>query len=326
MAKKTTKWTVIVFSGLLATLLSSIVWAADFPTKPVTLICPYASGGTADIVMRGLAEATSKHLGQPVVVENKGGGGGSLGPATMAATAKPDGYTLSQMPVTLFRNPYMMKVTWDPFKDFTYIIHISGYTFGVVVKADAPWKTWDEFIAYAKANPGKVSYNTPGTGSTLHIVMESIAADKGIKWIHVPTKGGGEGTPMVLGGHTTASANSSGGWAAQVESGDLRLLATWGDQRMKRFPNVPTLKELGYGIVSTSSFGIGGPKGMDPKVVKILHDAFKKGMEDPTFLKVIDKLDMPPLYLNTEDYNKYNKKVDEEEKTMIKKLGLEKKG
>ena len=263
MAKKTMKWTVIVLSGLLAALLSSFVWAADFPTKPVTLICPYASGGTADIVMRGLAEATGKHLGQPVVVENKGGGGGSLGPATMAATAKPDGYTLSQMPVTLFRNPLMMKVTWEPFKDFTYIIHISGYTFGVVVKADAPWKTWDEFVAYAKANPGKVSYNTPGTGSTLHIVMESIAADNGIKWIHVPTKGGGEGTPMVLGGHTTASANSSGGWAAQVESGDLRLLATWGDKRMKRFPNVPTLKELGYGIVSTSSFGIGGPKGMD---------------------------------------------------------------
>jgi len=302
------------------------VWAADFPTKPVTLICAYSPGGTADIVIRALAEATSKHLGQPVVVENKGGGGGSLGPATMAATAKPDGYTISQMPVAVFRNPHMMKVTWDPFKDFTYIIHVTGYTFGVVVKADAPWKTWDELVNYAKANPGKVLYNTPGTGSTLHIVMETIGMNKGIRWIHVPTKGGGEETPMVLGGHVTASANSSGGWAPQVESGDLRLLATWGDKRMKRFPNVPTLKELGHGIVSTSSFGLAGPKGMDPKVVKILHDAFKKGMDDPAFAKVLDKLDMPLLYLNTEDYNKYNKKIDEEEKAVIEKMRLQKKG
>lgn len=326
MAKKRTKWAMIVWSGLLLTLLSCSVWAADFPTKPVTLICAYGPGGTADIVIRALAEATGKHLGQPVVVENKGGGGGSLGPATMAATAKPDGCTVSQMPVTLFRNPHMMKVTWDPFKDFTYIIHVTGYTFGVVVKADSPWKTWDEFIDYAKTNPGKVSYNTPGTGSTLHIIMESIAMNKGIKWIHVPTKGGGEETPMVLGGHVTASANSSGGWAGQVESGDLRLLASWGEKRMKRFPDVPTLQELGYGIVSTSSFGIGGPKGMDPKVVKILHDAFKKGMEDPAFIKVLDKLDMPSLYLNTEDYSKYNQKIEEEEKAMIYKLGLQKKG
>jgi len=326
MAKKATKWAIIISCGLLSILFCPGVWAADFPTKPVTLICAYSPGGTADIVIRALAEATSKHLGQPVVVENKGGGGGSLGPATMAATAKPDGYTISQMPVAVFRNPHMMKVTWDPFKDFTYIIHVTGYTFGVVVKADAPWKTWDELVNYAKANPGKVLYNTPGTGSTLHIVMETIGMNKGIRWIHVPTKGGGEETPMVLGGHVTASANSSGGWAPQVESGDLRLLATWGDKRMKRFPNVPTLKELGHGIVSTSSFGLAGPKGMDPKVVKILHDAFKKWMDDPAFAKVLDKLDMPLLYLNTEDYNKYNKKIDEEEKAVIEKMRLQKKG
>ncbi|MGB9628067.1 MAG: tripartite tricarboxylate transporter substrate binding protein [Thermodesulfobacteriota bacterium] len=310
---------------LISFLLVQPAIPAEFPSKPVTLICAYAPGGTADIVMRTLAETTSKYLGQPVVVENKGGGGGTLGPTTMAATARSDGYTVSQMPVTMFRNPHLMKATWDIVKDFTYIIHLSGYTFGVVVKANAPWKNWDEFIAYAKANPGKVSYNSPGTYSTPHIVMELIAKERGIKWIHVPTKGGGEETPEVLGGHVTASCNSTGGFAGQVDSGDLRLLVTWGEKRTKRWPAVPTLKDLGYGIVSTSSFGITGPRDMDPKIVKILHDSFKKGMEDPAFLKVLDRLDMPSLYMNSQDYARYSKQLFEEEKINLERIGFMKK-
>lgn len=274
--------------------------------------------------MRVLAETTSKYLGQPVVIENKAGGSGTVGGATMAATAKPDGYTVSQIPITIFRLPYMMKVTWDPLKDFTYIIHLTGYTFGVVVKADSPWKTWNEFIAYAKSNPAKVTYATPGAGTTLHITMETIAMRQGIKWIQVPMKGGGETTPAVLGGHVTATADSTG-WAPQVDAGHLRLLVTWGNQRTKKWPDVPTLKELGFGIVSNSPFGIAGPKGMDPKVVKILHDAFKKGMEDPAYLKILERLDMEPFYKNTEDYVKYVKEMCEEEKVIVDKLGLRKK-
>jgi len=304
--------------------LSIPVMAAEFPTKAVTLICPWPPGGSTDVSMRVLAETTSKYLGQPVVIENKSGGSGTVGPATMAATAKPDGYTLSQIPITVFRYPYMMKVTWDPLKDFTYIIHLTGYTFGVVVKTDAPWKTWNEFIAYAKANPGKVTYATPGAGTTLHITMEMIAMRQGIKWIQVPMKGGGETTPAVLGGHVTATADSTG-WAPQVDAGELRLLVTWGNQRTKKWPNVPTLKDLGYGIVSNSPFGLAGPKGMDPKVVKILHDAFKKGMEDPAYQKILDRLDMEPFYKNTEDYGKYVRELCEEEKMIVEKLGLKKK-
>jgi tripartite-type tricarboxylate transporter receptor subunit TctC len=154
--------------------------------------------------------------------------------------------------------------------------------------------------------------------------MEAIAMKQGIKWIQVPMKGGGETTPAVLGGHVTATADSTG-WAPQVDSGDLRLLVTWGNQRTKRWPNVPTLKELGYGIVSNSPFGIAGPKGMDPKVVKILHDAFKKGMEDPAFVKILENFDMEPFYKNTADYVKYVKELCEEGKEMVDKLGLKKK-
>jgi tripartite-type tricarboxylate transporter receptor subunit TctC len=298
--------------------------AADFPSKPVILIVPWAAGGSTDVCMRVLSETTSKYLGQPVVSENKPGGGGTVGPATMIATAKPDGYNVCQIPISVFRYPYMMKVTWDPLKDFTYIIHLTGYTFGVVVKKDAPWMTWNEFIAYAKANPGKVTYATPGAGTSLHLTMEAIAMKQGIKWIQVPMKGGGETTPAVLGGHVTVTADSTG-WAPQVDSGDLRLLVTWGNQRTKKWPNVPTLKELGYGIVSNSPFGIAGPKGMDPKAVKVLHDAFKKGMEDPAFKKILEQFDMEPFYKNTEDYAKYVKELCEEEKEIVEKLGLKQK-
>lgn len=318
----------------LAGTIGLILWAiclcaapalgADFPSKPVTLYCTYAAGGTADIVMRTLAEATSKYLGQPVVVENKAGGAGTLGAAQMAANAAPDGYTVSQISVNIFRNPHLMPVTWDPLKDFTYIINLSGYTFGVIVKADAPWKTWDEFVAYAKANPMKIKYNSPGTYSTLHIVMEVLAKQRDIKWIHVPTKGGGEETPMLLGGHVDASTNSSGGWLPQVESKQARLLCTWGDKRMKRFPDVPTLKDLGYNLVESSSFGVAGPKGMDPKVVKVLHEAFKKGMHDPLFLNVLDKFDMPLLYQTSEEYTEAAKSLFVNEKKKLEQIGFKK--
>jgi len=299
------------------------VMAADFPSKSVTLIVPWVAGGSTDICMRVLAESAAKHLGQPVIVENKPGGGGTVGPATMAATAKNDGYTLSQMPLGVFRLPHTMKTTWDPLKDFTYIIQLTGYTYGTVVKKDAPWKTLKELLAYAKANPGKVTYATPGVGVMQHVTMEKLARKEGIKWIHVPQKGGIEVITAVLGGHVMVGAETSG-WAPQVDSGDLRLLAVWTDQRTKKWPDVPTLKELGYGIVASSPFGIAGPKGMDPKVVKTLHDAFKKGMEEPSFKKVLDQFYMVPFYKNSEDYTKFAQVLYIEEKENAEVIGLKK--
>jgi tripartite-type tricarboxylate transporter receptor subunit TctC len=310
-------------SGAFLSQFPTSAWAQSFPTKPVTLICPLPPGGSTDVVMRALAEATTKHLGQPIVVENKPGGSGTVGPATMAATAKPDGYTIAQIPITVFRLPYMMKATWDPLKDFTYIIHATGYVFGVVVKADSPWNTWQEFIGHAKANPGKLTYATSGAGSTLHITMEQLALKEGIKWTHVPMKGSAEVVPAVLGGHVTAGADAASG--PQIDTGNLRLLVTWTAQRSKRSPNVPTLKELGYGIVSNSPFGYAGPKGMDPKVVKILHDAFKKGMEDPAYLATLEKFDMVPFYKNSEEYAKFAQELTEESRVLVEKLGLAKK-
>jgi tripartite-type tricarboxylate transporter receptor subunit TctC len=295
--------------------------AQSFPARPVTLIVPWAAGGSTDIGMRALATATEKHLGQSIVVENRPGGSGTLGPGQMAATAKPDGYTLAQLPITVFRFPFMTRTTFDPAKDFSYIIGVSGYTFGVVVKNDAPWKTFPELLVEAKANPGKINYGSPGPGTSLHITMEQIAKQQGIKWTHVPYKGSAETSTAILGGHIHAVADSSG-WAQLVNMGQLRLLVTWGAGRTRNWPTVPTLKEVGIDMVSNSPFGIGGPRGMEPGVVKVLHDAFKKGMEEPSYAEAMAKLDMEPFYLSSENYAKFAVQQIAEAKRYIAELGL----
>ena len=295
--------------------------AQDFPARPVTLIVPWPAGGTTDVGMRALATATEKHLGQPIVVENRPGGSGTLGPGQMAATAKPDGYTVTQIPITIFRFPFMQKTSFDPATDFTYIIGVSGYTFGVVVRDDAPWKTFQELVADAKAHPGKINYGSPGTGTSLHIAMEQIAKRQGVKWTHIPFKGNSEVMNALLGGHIDAVADSSG-WAQLVNAGQLRLLVTWGAARTKNWPNVPTLRDIGIDLVANSPFGIAGPKGMDAKVVKILHDAFKKGLEDPSYAEAMAKLDQEQFYLSSDDYQRFALQQIEEARRFIAELGL----
>ena len=295
--------------------------AQNFPSRPVTLIVPWPAGGATDIGMRALASATEKHLGQPIVIENRPGAGGTVGPANMAANAKPDGYTISQLPISIFRMPYVQKTSFDPAKDFTYIIHVTGYTFGVVVRSDSPWKSFQELLDDAKANPGKINYGTPGAGTSLHITMEQIAKMKGIKWTHVPFKGNAESNNSLLGGHIHTVADSTG-WAALVNAGTFRLLATWGAQRTKNWPDVPTLKETGIDIVSNSPFGLGGPKGMDPAVVKILHDAFRKGMDEPSYKAAMAQLDQEADYMGSADYHAYAMRQITEQGEFLKELGL----
>src|SRR5688572_27688487 len=258
--------------GAVLFALSGSAFAQAFPAKPVTLICPWPAGGGTDLHLRKLGEIAARHLGQPVVIENRPGGSGMNGPATMAKTAKPDGYTISQLAITAFRVPHMQKVDWHPLNDFTYIIGVSGYTFGIVVKADSPLKTFQDLIQYAKANPGALSYGTPGTGTSLHLAMEEIAAKAGIKFLHVPFKGTAESPRALMCGHIMAQVDSTGG-ARHVDAGTCRLLAALGDRRTRW--NAPTVRELGIETVSNSPYGFVGPRGMPREVVNRLHDAFK---------------------------------------------------
>jgi tripartite-type tricarboxylate transporter receptor subunit TctC len=301
-------------------ILPGVALAQAFPNKAITLICPWPVGGSSDLVLRSFAEAAGKQLGQPVIIENKPGASGTLGAVAMVG-ARPDGYTLTQTPITVFRLPHLQKVAFDPMKDITYLIGLTGYTFGVVVRADAPWKTFQELIDYAKANPGKLAYGTPGAGTSLHITMEEIAANLGIKLLHIPYKGAADNMQGLLGGHTMAMVDSTG-WAPQVDAGRARLLVTWGAERTKRWPTVPTLKDLGYNIVSVSPFGIGGPRGMDPAVTRTLHDAFRKAMDDPNYMKTLERYDQPVIYMSGEDYTAYAKRQFEQDRQMMEKLGL----
>jgi len=292
--------------------------AQVFPSRPITLVCPWPPGGSTDTHLRQFAQIAAKHLGQNVVVENKPGAGGMLGPVAVSRMA-PDGYNLSQLPVGAFRIPHIQKVDWDPLRDFTYIIGITGYTFGVVVKSDSQFKTFKDLIEYARANPGKMSFGSTGTGTSPHLLMEEVGMKTGVQFLHVPFKGNADSTQALMGGHIMAQSDATG-WGRHVDAGTFRLLVTFGDKRTKW--NAPTAKELGIDIVSYSPYGIVGPKGMDPKVVKVLHDAFKKTLDDPDHLKVLAQLDQVYWYKSSDEYRQWAAETLTAERATIERVGL----
>ena len=309
--------------GLLGLIFSSLIQAQTFPARPVTLLVTFPSGGPTDIAGRALAEATSRYLGQPVVVENRPGATGTLGAAALV-NAKPDGYTVSMIPITALRLPHMENVAFDPIKDIRYVMGVSGYVFAVIVRADAPWKTMADLVASAKAYPERISYGSHGIGSTVHLAMEELSAAQGAKFNHIPYKGSADMLTAVLGGHVNVAVDSTGA-VPHVAAGKARVLAVFTEKRAAVWPEVPTLTELGYGIVSTSPYGIGVPAATPPAVVKALHDAFKKGLEDPIHTKTLEKYNQPVWYLSSADYTKWAHAQYEKERKIINSLGLAKK-
>jgi tripartite-type tricarboxylate transporter receptor subunit TctC len=293
---------------------------AAYPVRPIKLICPWPAGGSTDAVMRALAESASRSLGQSIVIENKGGAGGMLG-ALDLVSARPDGYTLSQLPHGVFRIPHMQKVQFDTLNDFTWIVCLTGYTFGLVVPADSPIRSVKDFVDYAKANPGKLTYGSTGAGTSPHLAVEEFAQRAGIQLNHIPFKGNAENMQAILGGHIMAASDATG-WAPHVASGKLRLIATYGSKRTKRWPDVPTLDELGYKTVSDSPFGVCGPKGMDPAVVRVIHDAFRKTLDDPKVIETFDKYDQTTIYMDTPTYTRWARETFATEKATIERLGL----
>lgn len=292
----------------------------QFPNRPIKLICPWPAGGATDAVMRAIAASAAKGLGGDMIVENKAGASGMLGPNELVK-APPDGYTLSQLTIGVARLPHMQKMQFDPLKDFTYILNMTGYTFGMVVKSDSPIKSIKDLVDYAKANPGKFTYGSPGQGTTPHLAVEEFADKAGIKLQHVPFKGFADGMAAMLGGHTMAHSDSTG-WSGHVDGGTARLLATYGSKRTKKWSSVPTLNELGFDTISESPFGIGAPKGLDAAVTRRLHDAFRKTLEDPAVLATFEKFDQSVIYMGTAEYDKFIREQFDKEKVLIERLGL----
>jgi tripartite-type tricarboxylate transporter receptor subunit TctC len=296
--------------------------AAEYPTKPITLVIQYPPGGSTDLTARALANAARKYLGQPIICENKSGGGGTVGVALVAA--KPaDGYTIGVVTSSPTIAYHMGKLNFNPIDDLTHILRWGGYLFGTVVQADSPWKTLPELINHVKQHPKTVTYGSPGVGTPPHLAMEELSSLAGMQLLHMPYKGIAENNAALLGGHIDVVSDSSG-WAPLVDAGKFRLLATYGYQRSARYPQVPTLREAGYDMVSPGPIGLIGPKGLPKPMVQKLHDAFKKAVDDPEFLAVMKSFDMSTLYLNSEDYEKFIRQDSERIQKLVQKLGLHK--
>jgi len=283
----------------LLTLIAGQTLAQSFPTKPVTLICPYPVATAGDRYLRSFALIASKYIGQPVIVENKPGQLTTLGPAEMARTGRPDGYVLSLFTIMSLRVPHMARVTWDPLRDFTYVIGLADFTHGVAVKADSPFKSLMDLIDYAKANPGALLYSSPGHGFTSHLVMEDLGFKSGARILRVPG-GIAQSAAALIDGRIMAISDSMTDLGPYIDAGTFRLLVTFGNRRSRW--KAPTAMELGFEIFSYTPLGIVAPTGMDPKLTKLLHDAFNRALDDPEYDKLLTRFEMVDLYKSSEDY------------------------
>ncbi|HYP85422.1 tripartite tricarboxylate transporter substrate binding protein [Variovorax sp.] len=294
-------------------------WTGEpFPSRPVTMWVPWAAGGATDLSLRLLAELAAPALGQPVIVANRPGAGGTLAMPVLTQ-AEPNGYTIAQMPQPVFRAPFVTKVLWDPVRDVTPIIQVSGVTFGVLVRAASPLRAMDQLFAFARSRPGELTIATNGIGTTPHLVLETLFTERGLRYIHVPYKGTSELTLAVESGQVMVGVNSTG-FGPEVDAGRLRLLATLGQERSRRWSQVPTLRELGYGIVAMSPYGLSGPRGLPDEVVKVLHDAFRQAMFDPRFIEDLARYDQEVTYLGPHDYARACREEYERERAAAERM------
>ena len=267
-------------------------------------------------------EIMNKDLGQQVVIENRPGARGTLAASYLLNQARPDGYTLAHHHLSIIRHPFLTRArTWDPVADFTYIMQVSGFTFGTAVRADSPWRSFKEMMAAARAEKGKYSYSTSGIATTNHLAMEDLLEREGAEMLHIPYRGSQEGVTALLGRQISCVADAAS-WLPNVEAGELRLLSIWKRERLRAVPDTPTLQELGYDMVVTSPYGIAGPKGMEPEIVEILHRSFRKALEDPASQAIIDRWEMPREYLGPADYLAFARARAEYERVTIARRGL----
>ena len=293
----------------------------DFPARSIRLVIPWPPGASADAFLRMLAEQAGKRLGQTMVPDNRPGANASLSGVALK-DARPDGYTLGQVHTGTFRAAMMAdKPPYDALTDFSYIIQLSGSVHGIVVRADAPWRTFEELVAEARAHPGKLTYGTFGQASIQNLVMVDLQQRLGIEMTHVPYKGGSDLYNGLLGSQIDAIADSSG-WIPLVQAGKFRLLVVWGSERMKLFPEVRTLREANIDLVVNSPYGVCGPKGLDPAIVRKLHDALKDALFDPATQNVMATYNMPTLYLDSAAYDRAARAQFNIEFENLKRVGM----
>lgn len=296
--------------------------AATFPDKPINMVM-WSSAGMADTVTRRLCKAVEQDLGQPITIVAKEGAGGAIA-INHILNSKPDGYTIGMaMTGNLFIAPHLRPLPYDVRSSVLDICTVIKYNYGLAVRTNAPWNTWEELIAYAKKNPGKFTYTGSATGATQHITMERIAIKEGgIKWTHVPTKSGSESVVTCLGGHTDGVVQASIELLPHVQAGTLKMLLILNDSRWPGVPDVPQIKEKGYDFSAVGYMSYFGPKGIPEEIRQRIESAFKKAVEDPSFQSFLEKFGVQPAFMSGKDYGALWRSQYDEMGKVVKAVGI----
>ena len=298
--------------------------AQDYPSKPVTMVLPFPPGGVAEIVGRPLALVMEKSLKQPMVLINRPGAGGMVGMASVAK-GPADGYTLLMglSSISIFPVSERINGKTPPYElaDFAPIALVTADPTVLVVRADGPYKTVKDFVDGAKANPGKINYSSSGVYGTLHVAMEIFANAAGIKLFHIPYQGGGPAVTALLGGQVEASPQGPAAAIGQIRAGKMRALASWGTERLKLLPEIPTFKELGYDAEFYIWTGVFVPASTPPAVISRLREAVRLAATSDEFKAAMEKVSTPVAYLDAPEFQKYWDKDAARLKTALEKIG-----
>jgi len=309
---------ILIISVILSCLIAIPIYAAEFPTKEVQIIIPWAAGGATDLIFRALAATTGKYLGKAVVVVNRPGGAGAVG-YTECMKAQPDGYTLVSAITPLTILPHQVTTAFT-YKSFDPVINVVSDPGMFLVRSDSPWKSLKEFIDYAKKNPDMITVGNSGAGGGVHLIALAFEREAGVKFNHIPFSGGGPSVTALLGGHINAVTVSPPEGIEHAKAGKLKIIALFAEKRFEFFPDVPTVKEQGVDFVMGQWRGLAAPKGVPPDVIKKLHDAFKQGMEDPVFVKNAKDMVVNLSYLGPEAFGKRMARDDEFYGKLVKEI------
>ena len=313
-----------LFATLTGLSAAALAQTPAYPSRPVTLIVPFPPGGLADIVARPVAESLSRELGQPVVIENKGGAGGGIGMG-VAARAKPDGYTLlmalSSLTVLPEADALLGRSPMFGLNDLRPIARYTADPTVLAVRADAPWKSAKEFIDDARKRPGAINFGSSGNYGTMHVPMEILAQTAGVKLTHVPFTGAGPAVLALLGGQIDAVSTGPATVLQQVKAGKIRVLAHWGHAPLAALPEVASLKDLGYNAEYAQWSGLFIQSGAPEAIAQRVRAAARIAAQDPKVREVIQNTGSPVVYLDSPDFEKYVQADARRMTDVVRKIG-----
>lgn len=324
MKTRSNRLVLIMFIPLIVVLaLATSGWTADkYPSRPITVYVGYNPGGPTDTIARTFMEGVKDILGQPIAVVNKPGAGQAIAMGEIKK-AKSDGYTLGVITTSALAQVHLGRVKYDFFKDYTWLANLTNWAIGLSVKADSPWKNWQELHDYAKAHPGEVKYAVTGTGSSAHMCLSDLVHHFGLDMPKITTSGDLEVMSGLLGGHFQVAGTSSQTFVKYAQSGKTRLLVQYSQKRLSIFPDVPTALELGLNIKNTGPVAVCAPKDLPKDVMNTLTKAFDKAVKDPRFVKFMKEVQFVPIdYRGPEGSVQTWREYEKWATTIMKRIGM----